>query len=60
MISTSETSYFLIGDKLEEIVIADNWTGGTYQWALGDGWEIWFGDYSFWGRGKNKHSCVHG
>lgn len=55
VLSTAEASYILTGDKLEKVVIGDEWTGGTDEWALGDGWEIWCsGGGKIYGRGKSK------
>lgn len=56
VIATAKTAYMLKGDKLDEIVIPGERTGGgSCLWALGDGWEIFFGEEKIWGRGKSAY-----
>lgn len=54
VVTTTEASYILKGDDLEELVIDDESTGGYNIWALGDGWEIFFGSANIYGRGKSE------
>lgn len=61
IISTKEAARMLTGDKLEEIKIGNEWTGGNnHQWALGDGWEIVYTyDGDIYGRGKSEFRSTH-
>lgn len=55
IVVTSRRAFLLTGDKLDEIKIPNEELGGdAYKWALGHGWEIYFGYDKIWGRGKSR------